>query len=124
MATGKVLCKKSTAKILAALLCATASAGASASDVMCWFEGAKMHVRATSALSGKGLLLLWDETDKGETAASWANSTNFTAAVPAAGGEYTIDLASLGIANGTPCRIASATCYEPKFGSWMLRIAV
>ena len=91
---------------------ACAAFGAMASDVSYWFEGAKMHVRATSALSGKGLLLLWDETDKGETAASWANSTNFTAAVPAAGGEYTIDLASLGIANGTPCRIASATCYE------------
>lgn len=106
MATGKVLCKKSTAKILAALLCATASAGASASDVMYWFEGAKLHVRATSALAGKGLVL---QTGEDET---WTTATNFVAAVPAVGGEYTVDLASLGIANGTPCRIATATVYE------------
>ena len=77
-----------------------------------YFDGAKMHVRATSALAGKGLVLLWDDTDKGETAAAWAHSTNFVAAVPAAGGAYTLDLDALGISNGTSCRIASATVYE------------
>ena len=55
---------------------------------------------------------MWDETDKGETASAWTHSTNFVAAVPAAGGTYTLDLDALGISNGTPCRIASATCYE------------
>ncbi len=73
---------------------------------MYWFEGAKLHVRATSALAGKGLVL---QTGADET---WTTATNFVAAVPAVGGEYTVDLASLGIGNGTSCRIASAVIYE------------
>ena len=77
-------------------------------DVHVSQNGATLTVTAPSTLAGKGLLL---QTDA-ESAGTWTTATNIVAAVPAAGGEYTVDLAALGIANGTPCRIASATCYE------------
>ena len=56
--------------------------------------------------------LLWDATDKGGTVASWANSATFAENVPAAGGTYTVNLATLGITNGTPCRIAAFLNYR------------
>ena len=109
--TIKATCSKLAAIAIAASA-AIPMAALAEGGLSYYFEGAKMHVRASSTLSGKRLVLLWDETDKGETAAAWAHSTNFVAAVPAAGGTYTLDLDALGISNGMSCRIASATCYE------------
>jgi len=65
-------------------------------------------VTAPSTLAGKGLLL---QTDA-ESAGTWTTATNIVGAVPSEGGVYTVDLAALGIANGTPCRIASGTVYN------------
>ena len=77
-------------------------------DVHVSQNGATLTVTAPSTLAGKGLVL---QTDA-ESSGAWTTKANIVGAVPAAGGSYTVDLASLGIANGTPCRIASATCYE------------
>ena len=71
-------------------------------------NGATLTVTAPSTLAGKGLLL---QTDA-ESAGTWTTATNIVGAVPSEGGVYTVDLAALGIANGTACRIASAICYE------------
>jgi len=74
--------------------------------VTCLFEGATMKVLAPASHVGAHLVLLWDATDKGTDPAAWANSHEIAAEVPAGGAQYAVDLASLGIKNGTPCRIA------------------
>ena len=74
--------------------------------VTCLFEGATMKVLAPASHVGAHLVLLWDATDKGNDPAAWANSHEIAAEVPAGGAQYAVDLASLGIKNGTPCRIA------------------
>ena len=77
-------------------------------DVHVSQNGAALTVTAPSTLAGKGLLL---QTDA-ESSGTWTTAANIVGAVPVAGGIYTVDLAALGIANGTPCRIASATIYN------------
>ena len=100
----------------AAVLCAVALAAALQAGVTCLFEGATMKVLAPASQVGSRLVLLWDTTDKGDDPAAWANSHEIAAAVPASGAQYAIDLASLGIANGTPCRIVAYERYRP--GCW------
>ena len=75
-------------------------------------DGGTLTVRATSSLGGARLHLLWDEVDRGDTVAAWANSTNFVSVVPSGGGTFAVDLDALGIANGTPCRIAAIISYS------------
>lgn len=77
-------------------------------DVHVCQNGATLTVTAPSTLAGKGLLL---QTDA-ESAGTWTTATNIVGAVPSEGGSYTVDLAALGITNGTPCRIASGTIYN------------
>ena len=77
-------------------------------DVHVSQNGATLTVTAPSTLAGKGLLL---QTDA-ESAGTWTTATNIVGAVPSEGGVYTVDLVALGIANGTPCRIASGTIYN------------
>ena len=115
---GSLLYNKMTiSRFACAATLSFAAIGTSASDVSYWFEGSKLHVRATSALAGKGLFL---QTDA-ENTDDWTTATNFVTAVPSVGGEYTIDLMSLGIGNGTPCRIAAAAIYE-KLDRTMLEV--
>ena len=90
----------------AVVLCAVALAAALQAGVTCLFEGATMKVLAPASQVGSRLVLLWDTTDKGDDPAAWANSHEIAAEVPAGGAQYAVDLASLGIKNGTPCRIA------------------
>lgn len=88
-------------------------------DVSYSFNGGIMTITAPSTLHGKGILIVWDAEDKGSEPSAWANSTNVVDAVPAAGGTYTIDLESLGIANGQPCRIVTSTRYRLLDMLWM-----
>ena len=81
-------------------------ASALQAEVACSFEGATMNVAVPSTHKGCRLVLLWDTKDKGNDPATWANAHEIAAEVPAGGARYSIDLADLGIANGTPCRIA------------------
>ena len=76
-------------------------------DIVYTIDGSILTVTATSAYANKGLKLLWDSTDKGSSAVNWSNSATIANSVSSVGGTYTIDLAALGITNGTPCRIAS-----------------
>ena len=96
----------------AVVLCAVALAAALQAGVTCLFEGATMKVLAPASQVGSRLVLLWDTTDKGDDPAAWANSHEIAAAVPAGGAQYAIDLASLGIANGTPCRVVAYERYR------------
>ena len=80
--------------------------------VSCSFNGAEMTVSAPSSQAGAHLVLLWDAADKGDDPAAWANSHEIAAEVPAGGAEYAVDLASLGITNGTPCRIVAYERYR------------
>ena len=81
-------------------------------EVACSFEGATMNVVAPSTHAGCRLVLLWDAADKGDDPSAWANSREVSAAVPAAGARYAVDLNSLGITNGTPCRIVAYERYR------------
>lgn len=76
-------------------------------DVAYSIDGNTLTVTASSVYARKGLKLLWDATDKGSVAANWSNSSLIVDSVPSGGGTYAVDLAALGITNGTPCRIAS-----------------
>ena len=76
-------------------------------DVAYSIDGNTLTVTASSAYARKGLKLLWDSADKGDVVANWSNSSLIVDSVPSGGGTYAIDLAALGITNGTPCRIAS-----------------
>ena len=104
MVTGRIPCSLTFVLAVAAGAAMVSMAGVTYS-----IEGGTMTVNATSSLAGKGLVLLWDAVDKGTTFSKWANLTNFVDSVPAEGGTFTIDLDSLGITNGQPCRIASVT---------------
>ena len=104
--------KMANAREWATILCAAALAGALRGEVACSFEGATMNVSASSTHVGSHLVLLWDATDKGDDPAAWANSHEIAAAVPAGGAQYAIDLASLGITNGTPCRVVAYERYR------------
>ena len=96
----------SAGRRLALLGFAVMAAMAVHAGVTCLFEGATMKVLAPASHVGAHLVLLWDATDKGNDPAAWANSHEIAAEVPAGGAQYAVDLASLGIKNGTPCRIA------------------
>lgn len=104
--------KSSKRTVLAAALAVAGMFGLITSpafaDVHVSQNGATLTVTAPSTLAGKGLLL---QTDA-ESAGTWTTATNIVGAVPSEGGVYTVDLAALGIANGTSCRIASATIYN------------
>ena len=80
--------------------------------VSCVVNGSALTVRASSLYAGKALALLWDDADKGDVASDWANKTNILDNVPSTGTSVTVDLAALGITNGTPCRIATLGLYE------------
>ena len=97
---------------LALLVAVLMAAMAVHADVACTFEGAEMTVSASSAHVGAHLVLLWDATDKGNDPAAWANSHEIAAEVPAGGAQYIVDLASLDIKNGTPCRIVVYERYK------------
>ena len=71
-----------------------------------------MNVVAPSTHVGNRLELLWDAADKGDDPSAWANAHVIAAAVPAGGANYAVDLASLGITNGTPCRIVAYDWYR------------
>ena len=79
--------------------------GSTRADVACSFNGADMTVTAPSTYAGLRLVLLWDTSDRGNDPAAWAHAHEIAAVVPAGGERYTVNLATLGIANGTPCRI-------------------
>ncbi len=102
---------KRASALASAVLACLFSVCAEASGVHWHFDGAKMRVTADRTLAGKALLLLWDSADRGDDPAAWPNRTVFGAAT-ADGGAWTLDLAALGIANGTQCRIAAATAYR------------
>ncbi|MBO4286589.1 MAG: hypothetical protein J5985_00290 [Kiritimatiellae bacterium] len=96
-------------KLMAVAVVAASATVSSSSwaDVVYSIDGNTMTVTAPATYGGKGLWLLWDSTDKGDVVADWSNSLTLTNSVPAVGGTWTVDLAALGITNGTPCRIAS-----------------
>ena len=91
------------AMCLAAAIATISSFG----DVAYLIDGNTLTVTASSAYARKGLKLLWDTADKGDVVANWSNSVQIVDSVPSGGGTYAIDLAALGITNGTPCRIVS-----------------
>ena len=95
--------------VLMAVLMAVMAVSA---EVTCLFEGATMKVLAPASNAGAHIVLLWDATDKGDDPSAWANSHEIAAAVPAGGAQYAVDLSSLGIKNGTPCRIAVYNRYR------------
>ena len=86
--------------------------GRTCADVACSFNGADMTVTAPSTYAGLRLVLLWDTTDKGNDPAAWAHAHEIAAEVPASGERYTVNLATFGIANGTPCRIVASERYK------------
>ena len=96
--------RKTYSFLLASIIAAAAGANA---DIVYSIDGSKLTVTASSAYENRGLKLLWDSTDKGSSAINWSNSATITHSVPSVGGTYTIDLATLGISAGTPCRVAS-----------------
>ena len=112
MTTRTMKHKRSDAASLVTIAAACMAVLTSMAGVTYSLDGGTLTVRATSSLEGAALHLLWDEADRGDTVAAWANSTNFVAAVPSGGGTYAIDLDALGVANGTPCRIAAITRYS------------
>ena len=81
-------------------------------DVSWSLNGGILNVVASSVDAGKGLKLLWDESDMGADPGGWSNGTTIVPCVPADGGRYAVDLAALGIANSMVCRIATFVAYN------------
>ncbi len=70
-------------------------------------SGTAITVTAPAALAGERLLLLWDESDKGEDVEGWAHSHVLSETLPATAGEYFADLTDLGITGEHVCRVVS-----------------
>ena len=81
-------------------------------DVAWSLNGGTLNVVASSTDAGKGLKLLWDESDRGTNPEDWSNGATIVSCVPANGGRYAVDLGELGISNGTTCRIATFVTYN------------
>ncbi|MBE6396037.1 MAG: hypothetical protein E7046_03440 [Lentisphaerae bacterium] len=92
-----------------AILVATLVCGSTRASVFCTQNGATLTVRATSDEAGKGLVLLWDDT---ETSGVFANTNVVCDAVSSEGGSYDFDLATAGVPNGAVCRVATAVVYK------------
>ena len=99
-------------KKLLIVICVAVASMALHADVSCSFNGTDMTVTTPSTYAGLRLTLLWDTTDKGNDPAAWVNSYEIAAVIPAGGERYTVNLAALGIANGTPCRIVVSERYK------------
>ncbi|MBR0505554.1 MAG: hypothetical protein IJJ84_09100, partial [Kiritimatiellae bacterium] len=97
---------------LASVLAFSLIASILQAEVACSFEGATMNVVAPSTHQGCRLVLLWDAADKGDDPSAWANARELSAAVPAGGARFVVDLGALGITNGTPCRIVAYERYR------------
>ncbi|MBP5542800.1 MAG: hypothetical protein ILM98_01885 [Kiritimatiellae bacterium] len=74
--------------------------------------GGMLNVTVPEKHIGARLLLVWDNADRGDDPADWANSHEVAAAVPAADTHYAVDLLSLGITNGQPCRLITTDQYR------------
>ena len=70
-------------------------------------NGIVLNVAVPSGLAGEQLLLLWDDSDKGGDPSAWTHSEVLSAALPAQGGTYSANLATLGIGRGHVCRVAT-----------------
>ena len=69
-------------------------------------NGDRLCVSVPSAHIGSRLMLLWDDADKGDDPAAWANSHVIAPVVTEADSCYTVDLYSLGITNGLQLCVA------------------
>lgn len=74
--------------------------------------GGRLNVTVPSDNVGARLLLVWDDADKGDNPALWANSHEIAASVSAADTRYAVDLAALGVTNGQPCRLVTTDQYR------------
>ena len=81
-------------------------------DVLVNSLGDSLAITASSTYSGKSLVFLWDDTDKGDDLSNWKNSYSIPGVVSSSGSVFTVDLASLGVVNGAACRIAAVTRYN------------
>lgn len=61
--------------------------------------------------AGQRLMVLWDDSDKGDDYAAWAHSEVISDNVAA--GTYTVRMNSLGMRNGQFCRVAASDRYHP-----------
>ncbi|MGN0845846.1 MAG: hypothetical protein ACI4RA_00500, partial [Kiritimatiellia bacterium] len=61
---------------------------------------AKLTVRVPAYLAGDQLVLVWDDTDRGDRPENWANSAVLVAALPAGEASISVDPARLGVPSG------------------------
>ena len=83
----------------------------SRADVLAVQNGSMLTIRASSAYSGKGLVLLWDDEDRSESG-DWTNTNSIPGVVSSSGSVFSVDLDALGVPNGAACRIAAVTRFN------------
>ena len=99
--------KSPSRKAIAASLALSLALAAPAlhADPALSFVGGRLNITVPFAHVGARLVLVWDDADKGDDPADWANSHEIVAVVPSADSQYAVDLADLGVTNGQPCRL-------------------
>lgn len=81
-------------------------------DVSHRIVDSSLKLAAPAGSAGDRIVFVWDTEDKGDDAAAWAHSAVVTESVPTGGANYTLDLAELGVSNGSACGLISVRSYR------------
>ena len=81
-------------------------------DVSHRIVDSSLKLTAPAGSAGDRIVFVWDTEDKGDDAAAWAHSAVVTESVPTGGANYTLDLAELGVSNGSACGLISVRSYR------------
>lgn len=92
-------------------LCGLVAASALFADVSYRILGPTLQVTAPADAAGDRVVFVWDSSDRGDDVASWAHAEVVTEAVPTGGAAYELDLAALGVTEGTACGFISTRPY-------------
>ena len=61
------------------------------------FRGSRVQITVPAAFSGETLLIVWDDSNKGDDLAAWANTNVIADVIGATGGTWTVNISSIGV---------------------------
>ena len=71
-------------------------------------RGTRLRISVPASFAGEQLLLVWDDSNKGDDVDAWVNSSVITDVIGSAGGVYDVSLLRLGVRDGQVCGVVTA----------------
>ena len=60
-------------------------------------NGSRLRINVPAAFAGESLLLVWDDSNKGDDIAAWANTNVLAETIGASGGTWNVNLSNIGV---------------------------